>query len=483
MHFFVNKAMGIGNSGVEHAQFYRANRFDEVGLPYKFIFVELIKNLHEAMDSWELKEDQVINMWEFFVLGDTYLERTDLDRVPFKEDITIDHTKTHRIKTIQTSSGVTIVEHMEKSPSKKQKDMLLVSTYRVELFETKTKKRKVMLTYLDDPDRGRVMTNIHLFDVNGEHYYFPNEVLVQRFFFMYLISYFKNVKSFFVDRGEETLTALLGQLPDTIKLIQIVHADHLSDRDVPEHPLWNNYYEYALTHLDGLDRVVVATKLQRQDLLIDFPYADKKIQTIPVGGIRDIQMDTLKDTTKDLQQLPKKFITVSRLASEKHIDIVVRAIVQAREQYPELTLDIYGQGSEDKVIKEVIEELNASEYIKLKGHSNELEKIYPQYDAFISGSYSEGFGLTYIEALNAGLPIVTFKARFGALELVQDGINGYLCDFSRTDPKFSVFCLADGIQKLCQFPLEFYQEKTRLSVADFQDSVIAKKWRVLIDEL
>lgn len=473
--------MGIGNSGVEHAQFYRAQRFDEVGLPYKFVFVELIKNLHEAMDSWNLAEQDVLNMWEFFVLGNSYLTRETIEKFPFKEELTIDDTKTHRIKTIQTSSGITIVEHMEKSLNPKQNDMLLVSTYRVELFSTKTNQRKVMFSYINDPDRGRVMTNIHLFDFNQEHLFFQNEVLLQRFFFQYLIDFFEDVESFFVDRGEETLAALLGHVPDTVKLIQIVHADHLSDRDVASHPLWNNYYEYALTHTDQIDRIVVATNLQREDLLKDFPDAAKKIQTIPVGGIRNIteEFTSLKEATS----YPKKFITVSRLASEKHIDLVVRALVQAREQYPELTLDIYGQGSEQQVIKKTIDELEANDYIQLKGHSNVLDTIYPQYDAFISGSYSEGFGLTYIEALNAGLLIVTFKARFGALELVQDGVNGYLCDFSRTDEKFSIFCLAEGIQKLCNVPKQVYQEKTRTSVQEFQDSVIAKKWRVLIDEL
>ena len=63
MNFFVNEAMGIGNSGVEHAQFYRAKRFDQANLDYKFIFMALVDNLHEAMDKWDLRDDQVINIW------------------------------------------------------------------------------------------------------------------------------------------------------------------------------------------------------------------------------------------------------------------------------------------------------------------------------------------------------------------------------------------------------------------------------------
>lgn len=174
MNFFVNKAMGIGNSGVEHAQFYRAKCFDKVQLPYKYVFVELVKNLHEAMSNWKIPDDRVINMWELFVLGEGYLERGASKKYKFTEEILVDHTNTHRIKEIITSSGLRIVEHLEKSPSKKKENMLVVSTYRIEIFDYKTAKRKVMYEYVDHKHRGRLISNIHLFDFEGRHFFFQN---------------------------------------------------------------------------------------------------------------------------------------------------------------------------------------------------------------------------------------------------------------------------------------------------------------------
>ena len=50
--------MGIGNSGVEHAQFYRAACFDRKNIPYKYIFMELVKNLHEAMAAWKIPDNK-----------------------------------------------------------------------------------------------------------------------------------------------------------------------------------------------------------------------------------------------------------------------------------------------------------------------------------------------------------------------------------------------------------------------------------------
>ena len=125
--------MGIGNSGVEHAQFYRAKCFDLVNLPYKFVFMELVKNLHEAMYSWGIKENQVINIWEFFVLGDSYLFEGIREKDEPHDDLLIDFSNTHRVKETITSSGLLIREHLEKSPNKKDSKTLLVSNFKTEI--------------------------------------------------------------------------------------------------------------------------------------------------------------------------------------------------------------------------------------------------------------------------------------------------------------------------------------------------------------
>ena len=479
MNFFVNKAIGIGNSGVEHAQFYRAACFDRKKIPYKYIFMELVKNLHEAMAAWKIPDDKVISMWEYFALEGDYLRKGAKAVFTAQQDLLVDATNTHRVKETITSSGLKIVEHMEKSPSRKKEGLLLVSDYRVEIFDYRTNQRKIMYSYQNDPHRGRVMTNIHLFAFKGKHRFFRNEVLLQRFFFKQLIEEFPETKSIIIDRGEESEAALYDHCPPEIKLIEIVHADHLSDRDVASAPLWNNYYEFALTHLEQVTHIVVATELQRQDLLIDFPNESQKVVTIPVGGIRDMTEDSFEIG----KQQAEKFVTVSRLASEKHIDLVMRAIAAAKKEYPTISLDIYGQGGEEGKLKAVIKELNAEEYIQLKGHSHAINEVYPDYDAFISGSFSEGFGLTYIEALNAGLPIVTFKARFGAMELIKEGVNGYLKDFSRTDEAYTIQQLTDGIRQLTTSDLNQLKANTRKSVRMFQDAIIAEKWSELIDAL
>ncbi|MCI1891036.1 MAG: glycosyltransferase [Schleiferilactobacillus perolens] len=479
MIFFLDGAIGMGNSGIEHAQFYRAKRFDQAGLPYKYVYVDLIKELREAMAQWQLANDSVINMWEYFVLGGDYLHSGIKEEVPSQTELLIDSTDTHRKRDTYTKSGLHIVEHLVKYPDKHSKsNILLVSTGRVEIFNTATGKRKVMFEYVDDDHRKMLVRNIHLYDQDGQHLFFTNIVPLRRYFYQQLDQAFSGQNIFFIDRGEDAEDSLFNHSLPNAKVIEAIHADHLADRDDPRYPLWNNYYEYLLTHLDSVEKVIVATELQRQDLLKDFPNAADKIVTIPVGGVRDAE-----PALNHAKHTPLKLVTASRLAAEKHIDLIVRAVAKLNAENIPVTLDIFGQGEMHDKLEKTIEETKSQDTVTLKGLSNNLAEEYPQYDVFVSASYSEGFGLTYIEALNAALPVVTFNARFGAQELIKDGDNGFLQDFKRDDEDYNVTQLVAGIKRLLAEDYGQLQEHTRASVKDYQDHVIADKWGALINEL
>ncbi len=134
-------------------------------------------------------------------------------------------------------------------------------------------------------------------------------------------------------------------------------------------------------------------------------------------------------------------------------------------------------------LNQLIDKLHAGDYVKMKGQTNQLDKLYPKYDAFVSASFSEGFGLTYIESLNAGLPVVTYKARFGAMELIKDNVNGFLQDFKRDDTQYNVNQMVTGLKRLKAADYQKLCGQTFSSVAAFQDHRIAGEWRKMLDEL
>ncbi|WP_125768746.1 glycosyltransferase [Lapidilactobacillus wuchangensis] len=482
MIFFIDGTIGMGNSGVEHAEFYRAKVLEQVGMPYRYLFYRLNRDLHKPMDRWGLKNDQVINMWEYFTLGENYLHHGVQKFFPASTKLVIDSTNTHRKRDTYTDSGMHVVDHLVKHKNKhQQSNVLLVSTNHVEIYDRNTGKLKVKFTFYDDQHRKEIIRNVHLYDqAAGAHLFFPNGMQLMRYFFERVNAAFQEKNVYLIDRSIDAEVALFNRRLPNAKLVDVIHADQLSNRRDPQHPLFNNYNEYLLTHLASVDRVVVATELQRQDMLIDFPGHEQQFVTIPVGGVDDHPKIVKKATLGR----PVKFITASRLAAEKHIDLIVKALAKLHDDDGvELQFDIYGAGGEDSRIKQTISEAQAGAYISLKGHSANLTQEYPQYDAFISGSYSEGFGLTYIEALNAGLPVVTYNARFGAQELIHEGQNGFLADFKRDDADYSVQQLYLALKRLLAADYGVLQANTQKSIQRYHDHVIAADWSELINAL
>lgn len=162
----------------------------------------------------------------------------------------------------------------------------------------------------------------------------------------------------------------------------VVHADHYDKHYTDEHHiLWNNFYEYQFTHTADIASFVVATDKQRELLLKQqrhYYHQAPRVDTIPVGSLRQLRHP-------QGQRRPHALITASRLANEKHIDWLIKAVAKAHDQVEDVSLDIYGRGSEQGHLQQLIKDNNAEDYIKLMGQ-HDLTNVYTQYDAYIAAS-------------------------------------------------------------------------------------------------
>jgi hypothetical protein len=67
--------------------------------------------------------------------------------------------------------------------------------------------------------------------------------------------------------------------------------------------------------------------------------------------------------------------------------------------------------------------------------------------------------------------------------LIKNGVNGFLKDFSRTNEEYSKEQLTEGIIQLLESEQQKIIDQTRDSVKEYQDSIIANKWKELINGL
>jgi len=118
---------------------------------------------------------------------------------------------------------------------------------------------------------------------------------------------------------------------------------------------------------------------------------------------------------------------VGRLAPEKNLEFVTRAVAQFLKKEPKAHFLIGGTGPSEESIQEIMAKEGAQDRLHLAGmlKGKDLVNAYHAMDVFVFASQSETQGLVVTEAMAAGIPVVAVDAP-GVREVVIDGVNGRL---------------------------------------------------------
>ena len=117
-------------------------------------------------------------------------------------------------------------------------------------------------------------------------------------------------------------------------------------------------------------------------------------------------------------------LTVARLVSRKNIDTLIRAFHLAQAEVPGWRLQIAGYGGEQEKLEKLSRGLGITNRVQFLGKVEEPYSLYEQAQLFCLPSYTEAFGLTALEAMAHGLPVVVFADCPGLNMLVRDQITG-----------------------------------------------------------
>ena len=124
---------------------------------------------------------------------------------------------------------------------------------------------------------------------------------------------------------------------------------------------------------------------------------------------------------------PPAFLYVGRLKRYKGVEIAIRALALAREERPDLTLQIAGDGGDRRRLEGLAGRLGLSEGVKFHGRVGEAEKIrlFRSSWANLFPSPKEGWGITVMEAAACGTPSLASDSP-GLRDSVRDGTTGFL---------------------------------------------------------
>ena len=123
-------------------------------------------------------------------------------------------------------------------------------------------------------------------------------------------------------------------------------------------------------------------------------------------------------------------LSAGELNRNKNHETVIRALSLLPEK--NVFYGICGRGDGRGRLEELIGQEGLTERVRLLGYRKDIEDVLPAADCFLFPSKREGFGMAAVEAMAAGLPLITSDCR-GTREYMRDGITGIVCKRNRPE--------------------------------------------------
>ncbi len=166
-------------------------------------------------------------------------------------------------------------------------------------------------------------------------------------------------------------------------------------------------------------------------------------------------------------------LCVARMYPRKRIPDLLQAACSLRRRLPDVRVRIVGSGPERRQLLRLHAELGLGDRVLLLGEVSrtQLAEEYVNADCFCLPSVQEGFGIVFLEAMAAGLPIVACRA--GAVpEVVPHGVAGLLVEPRNPER------LAGVLEELLTDPQrrKEYGEAGRRRAAEFDAARVAGRF-------
>ena len=183
---------------------------------------------------------------------------------------------------------------------------------------------------------------------------------------------------------------------------------------------------WELLNTARADRVLVTSHYQAQVAHREYGVPADRLDVVP----EPIDVERWR---ADLERARRRehpgpvVLCVARMYPRKRIVDLLEAGARMRDVVPGLEIRIVGDGPERAAVEARCRELGLAETARLLGDvsRDELVEEYANADCFCLPSVQEGFGIVFLEAMTAGLPVVACRAA-AIPEVVLDGRTGVL---------------------------------------------------------
>lgn len=174
--------------------------------------------------------------------------------------------------------------------------------------------------------------------------------------------------------------------------------------------------------------IITLSESSRDEIHAKLRIPLRRLHVVPVG-IDPVYSRPPDDASGATRSPAPLVVAVGRLVPVKRFDVLVDALVAARDSVPDLQAVIAGEGYERESLDAQIAKAGAEHWITLAGRVSESEKIALYRRAWVvaSASAHEGWGMTLTEAAACGTPAVATRIA-GHEDAVAHGTSGLLAD-------------------------------------------------------
>ena len=174
----------------------------------------------------------------------------------------------------------------------------------------------------------------------------------------------------------------------------------------------------------------------------------------------------------------KMILAVGRLEKLKGFELLIEAFKEAGLPY-EWKLKVIGEGKYRDTLIKYRNEAGLNDKVIFPGRIKDMGEVYGKASIFVLSSRYEGFPNALIEAMSAGLPVISFNCKYGPNEIIDHRENGILVDNQNTN------MLAKEIHDLV------YNENEQVRLGKNASKVkekyscrkIMEKWEEVIDSI
>jgi glycosyltransferase involved in cell wall biosynthesis len=256
-----------------------------------------------------------------------------------------------------------------------------------------------------------------------------------------------------------------------------VHGGDLYDPSKKSSPHRHLPLRIIIRSLLKRANVVVGQSQNTVDNIHSYYVDDLDCELIPLGIVRPGQPDQSRQGL-GFAENDKILVTVGRLVARKAVSQLLELVAELPD--PNVRLVVIGDGPLRPELENQAQHLGIAERVRFAGFVEEQEKanLLNAADLYVSTSQHEGFGLVFLEAMAAGLPVVCYDFG-GQSDFLEHGETGALVSLNDRDA-FRRNCeqLLSAVEQRAKIA-----ETNRVRVESFYIDTCARRYEQLFEKV